>query len=81
LYSIFCRLKFGTVLATEENKKVRSSSAAFPKLFMFREAGTQVPCVTMSHPSPRTAAPPPCLPLGVKDSLKKHVKLLDGEDF
>jgi hypothetical protein len=44
--------------------------AASPKLFTFREAGTQVPPVTMSRPSRRTAAPP-CLPLGIKDSLKE----------
>jgi hypothetical protein len=40
---------------------------------MFREAGTQVPLVTMSCPSPRTIAPPPCLPLGIKDSLKEDI--------
>jgi hypothetical protein len=42
---------------------------------MFREAGTQVSPVTMSHPSLRTAAPP-CLPLGTKDSLKEDSRLL-----
>jgi hypothetical protein len=42
---------------------------------MFREAGTQVSPVTMSHPSPRTAVPP-CLPLGIKDSLKEDARLL-----
>jgi hypothetical protein len=52
-----------------------SSSAAFPKLFMFREAVMQVSPVTMSHPFPRTAAPP-CLPLGIKDSLKEDKTLL-----
>jgi hypothetical protein len=36
--------------AAEESKKERCSSAAFLKLFMFREAGTQVPLVTMSDP-------------------------------
>jgi hypothetical protein len=28
----------------------------------------------MSHPSRRTAAPPPCLPLGIKDLLKEEVR-------
>jgi hypothetical protein len=42
-----------------------------PKLFMFREVGTQVSLVTMSHPSLRTVAPPPCLPLDIKDLLKE----------
>jgi hypothetical protein len=35
----------------------------------------------MSCPSLRTAAPPPCLPLGIKDSLKKDARLLDGGGF
>jgi hypothetical protein len=32
----------------------------------------QVSLVTMSHPSQRTVAPPPCLPLYIKDSLKEN---------
>jgi hypothetical protein len=32
----------------------------------------QVSPVTMSSPSLRTVAPPPCLPMYVKDSLKKE---------
>jgi hypothetical protein len=39
---------------------------------MFREAGTQFSPATTSQPSPRTASPP-CLPLGIKDSLKEDV--------
>jgi hypothetical protein len=35
----------------------------------------QVPLVTMSCPFPRTAAPPRCLPLDIKDSLKEDVRL------
>jgi hypothetical protein len=50
-------------------------------LFIFKEARMQVPLVTMSCPSLRTAAPPPCLPLGIKDSLKEDRKLLDGGSF
>jgi hypothetical protein len=42
---------------------------------MFREAGMQVSPVTMSLPSPRTAAPPPCLPLGINNSLKEDARL------
>jgi hypothetical protein len=44
-------------------------------LFIFREAGTQVSPVTMSHPSLRTTAPP-CLLLGIKDSLKEDDRFL-----
>jgi hypothetical protein len=44
---------------------------------MFREVGAQGSLVTMSHSSPRTVAPPPCLPLDRKDSLKKDRDVLD----
>jgi hypothetical protein len=40
----------------------------YPKLG-FREAGMQVSPVTMSHPSPRSSAPP-CLPLPLKKGLR-----------
>jgi hypothetical protein len=60
--------EFGRAPAPEEREKAKCSTAAFPKLFTVREAGPQVSLVTMTHPSPRTAAPPPCLPLGIKDS-------------
>jgi hypothetical protein len=36
----------------------------------------QVSLVTMSHPSPGTVAPPPCLPLNIKDSLKEDTEVL-----
>jgi hypothetical protein len=67
-------LRFGTAPATEESKKASCSSAAFPKLL---EAGMQVPPVTMSCPSPRAVAPPPRLPLGMKDLLMEDERLLD----
>jgi hypothetical protein len=41
---------------------------------MFREAGRQVSSVIMSHLSTRTAVPP-CLPVGIKDSLKEDTRL------
>jgi hypothetical protein len=46
-------------------------------LFTFRvqRNGRQVSIVTMSCPSPRTVALPPCLPLDIKDSLKEDVRL------
>jgi hypothetical protein len=47
-------------------------------LFIFREVETQVSLVTMSCPSPRTVAPPPYLPLDIKDSLKEDVRFFDG---
>jgi hypothetical protein len=40
--------------------------------------GMQVPLVTMSHPSPRTIAPPPCLPLDIKDSLREDFLIGGG---
>jgi hypothetical protein len=43
-------------------------------MFMFRKAGNQVSPVSMSLPSLRAAAPP-CLPLGIKDSLKENLGL------
>jgi hypothetical protein len=55
----------------QKGVKAKCSTAAFSKLFTFREVGMQVPLVTMSRPSQRTAAPPPCLPLYIKDSLKE----------
>jgi hypothetical protein len=75
LYSIFCRLRFGTAPAAEESKNVRCISAAFLNCL------TQVSLVTMSHPSQRIVAPPPCLPLDIKDLLKEDVRFLDEGDF
>jgi hypothetical protein len=69
--------EFGTAPASEENE-AKCSTAAFPKLFMFREVGSQVSLVTMSCPSLRTVAPPPCLPLDIKDSLKEDTRFFDG---
>jgi hypothetical protein len=57
----------------QSQKSAKCSTAAFPKLFTFREVGTQVSLVKMSHLSQRTVAPPPCLPLDIKDWLKKDV--------
>jgi hypothetical protein len=70
--------EFGTAPATEEREKAKRSTAAFPKLFTFREVGMQVSLVTMSCPSLTTVAPPPCLPLDIKDSLKEDVSFFDG---
>jgi hypothetical protein len=50
--------EFGIAPAAEESE-AECSTAVFPKLFTFREVGTQVSPVTMSHPSLRTVAPPP----------------------
>jgi hypothetical protein len=68
---------FGMAPASEESK-AECSSAAFPKLFRFREAGRQVSLVTMPCPSLRTVAPPPCLPVDIKDSLQEDTRLFDG---
>jgi hypothetical protein len=39
----------------------------------------QVSPLTMLHPFQRTVAPPPCLPLGIKDWLKEDMRLFDDE--
>jgi hypothetical protein len=57
--------------AAEENEGKMQHSCF--KLFTFREAGTQVSLVTMSGPFSRTVAPPPCLLLDIKDSLKEDM--------
>jgi hypothetical protein len=62
---------FGMAPAAEESKRQKCSTAVFPTLSTFTEVGTQVSLVTMSCPSLRTVALPPCLPLDIKDSLKK----------
>jgi hypothetical protein len=48
------------------------------QLFLSLEAGMQVPLVTVSHSSPRTIAPPPCLLLDIKDSEGGCEAFLDG---
>jgi hypothetical protein len=48
---------------------------------MFREVRMQVSLVSVSLPSPRTVAAPPCLPLDIKDSLKEDRRLFDGRFF
>jgi hypothetical protein len=57
------------------HRRGKCRTAASPKLFTFREAGTQVFPVTVSCLSPRIAAPP-CLALDIKDSLKEDRLLL-----
>jgi hypothetical protein len=47
-------------------------------LSTFKEVGKQASLVTVSHLYLRTVAPPPCLPLDIKDSLKKDMRLFDG---
>jgi hypothetical protein len=76
LCQIICRLKFGTVPATEESKKARCSSAAFPKLF--RSRNTCFPFYSVAALL-RNIASPPWLSLGIKDLLKEEVRLLDEE--
>jgi hypothetical protein len=62
-------------LAQPQPQRAKCSIAAFPKLFMFKEVGKQVSLVTMSHPSLRIVALPPCLPLYVKDLLKEDKRV------
>jgi hypothetical protein len=55
---------------TQREPEAKFSTGGFPKLFTFREVGMQVSLVTLSCPSWKTVAPPPSLPLDIKDSLK-----------
>jgi hypothetical protein len=59
--------------------EAKCSTAAFSKLFTFREVGMQVSLVTMSLPFWRTVAPPPCLSLDIKDWLKEDRRFFDGD--
>jgi hypothetical protein len=70
--------EFGTALAAAESEKAICSTAAFSKLFVFREAGMQVSLVTVSGASLRAVAPPLCLPLNIKDLLKEDKSFFDG---
>jgi hypothetical protein len=57
----------------QKGAMAKCSTAAFPKLFTFRERSReQVSLVTVSHPSLRTVASPPCLPLYIKNLLKEE---------
>jgi hypothetical protein len=52
----------------QKSVRAKCSTASFPNI---QRVGSQVSAVTMSHPSPRNIAPPPCLPPYIKDSLKE----------
>jgi hypothetical protein len=58
----------------QPQKRARRQDAA---QLLFLNCLRQISPVTMSHPSPRTAAPPPCLPLAIKDLPKEDERLLD----
>jgi hypothetical protein len=58
-------------------KRARKQDAPQLLFLSCLEAGTQVSLVTMSCLSQRSAAPPLCLPLGIKDLLKEDERLLD----
>jgi hypothetical protein len=62
--------EFGTAPAAEECKNAAQ--------LLFLSCLTQVSPVTMSRPSLRTVAPPPCLPLDIKDLLKEDERFFDG---
>jgi hypothetical protein len=54
----------------EETKKQNAAQLLFLNCLL-REVRMQFSLVTMLRPSQRTVAPPPCLPLDIKDSLKR----------
>jgi hypothetical protein len=64
--------EFGTAPAAEESERQNAAQLLFLScLYSQKDVGRQVSLVTMSRPSPRTVAPPPCLPLDIKDLLKE----------
>jgi hypothetical protein len=64
--------------ASEESKRQKCSTAAFPKLFTFGEVESRFLLFQCQDHSQRTVAPPPCLPLDIKDSLKEDIRFFDG---
>jgi hypothetical protein len=59
----------------QKKVKAKCGTAAFPKMFTFREVGNAGSSCYISCPSLRTVEPPPCLPLDIKDSLKEDVRV------
>jgi hypothetical protein len=62
----------------QKQKRIKKQDAA---QLLFLSYLMQVSPVTMSHPSPRTIAPSPCLSLDIKDSLKEDMRFLDVGSF
>jgi hypothetical protein len=58
----------------QKRAEAKCSTAAFPKVVSVQRSRKQVSLVTMSHLSLRTVAPPPCLPLDIKDLLKEDTR-------
>jgi hypothetical protein len=65
---MICRL---SLAQPQMQNREKCSTVAFPKIFMFRERA-DFSCYNVT-PSLRTVAPPPCLPLYIKDLLKENV--------
>jgi hypothetical protein len=64
--------EFGMAPAAEESQMQNAAQLLFLScLHADVEVGSQVSLVTMSCSSPRTAAPLPCFPVDIKDSLKR----------
>jgi hypothetical protein len=72
--------EFGTAPAAEESERQNAAQLIFLSCYIqrSREHGS---AVTMPCPSPRTVAPPPCLPLYIKDLLKEDARFFDGGFF
>jgi hypothetical protein len=69
--------EFGTAPAAEGGEGKNAAQLLFLIVYIQRSK-EQVSLVTMSRPSPRTVAPPLCLPLDIKDLLKEDVRVFDG---
>jgi hypothetical protein len=62
----------------QKGVKAKCSTAAFPKLFTFREVESRFLFLQCHAPSLRTAALPPCSPLDIRDPLREDRGFFDG---
>jgi hypothetical protein len=70
--------EFGMAPAAEENEKAKCSTAAFPKLFMFRERSrkTGFSCYNVT-PLPQNRCSASLFPTGYKRLLKEEARFFD----
>jgi hypothetical protein len=69
--------EFGTASATEDSKVQTAPQLLFLSCLCSEKQELKVSLVAMSHPSQRTIAPPPYLPLDRKDFQKEDMGFFD----
>jgi hypothetical protein len=76
------RLSLARLQPQKRSRRQNAAQLLFLKLFIFRERSRNAgfSCYNVT-PLPRTVAPPPCLPLDIKDSLKEDWGFFDGRFF